>query len=183
MAADSVASQACLSEFLPESDPAPANTPAKILRQKKPLHLSAPLHLFLQTASPQKPKNSSPRTSPRFSARRIVAILFSFLIILVAFPSGVHSGTQNQPVQTGSPQTDNNKSPIKKVARAQKINPHAPAIDGRLDDSAWEHGEWYTDFIQFHPYEGQVPTEQTAFKILYDNSHLYVAIRCYDSQP
>lgn len=71
----------------------------------------------------------------------------------------------------------------KKVALAQRINPKPPAIDGKLDDPAWGHGDWYTDFVQFHPYEGQAPTEQTAFKVLYDDSHLYIAIRCYDSKP
>ncbi|MGQ9800521.1 MAG: DUF5916 domain-containing protein [Candidatus Saccharicenans sp.] len=113
------------------------------------------------------------------SAERVAAILFSFLIILAAFPSPAGSQT----AQSGSPQTINNKQPVKKVAQARKINTHAPTIDGKLDEPAWEHGEWYTDFVQFHPYEGQPPAEQTAFKILYDDSHLYLAIRCYDSQP
>ncbi len=86
---------------------------------------------------------------------------------------------QNQAVSAAGEK----KQAQKKVALARAITPHAPSIDGKLDDPAWEHGDWYSDFVQFHPYEGQSPTEQTAFKILYDDSHLYIAVRCYDSQP
>jgi hypothetical protein len=32
------------------------------------------------------------------------------------------------------------------------------------------------------PYEGAKPSQETAFKILYDNKHLYVAIRAYDKE-
>jgi hypothetical protein len=34
----------------------------------------------------------------------------------------------------------------KKVYHVKHINPHAPVIDGRLDDPAWEKAEWATHF-------------------------------------
>lgn len=58
-----------------------------------------------------------------------------------------------------------------------------PTIDGMLDDLCWENIEWGTNFIQFEPNSGENPSQQTAFKILYDNENIYVAIRCFDNQP
>lgn len=90
--------------------------------------------------------------------------------------------SQIAPAQSISPTSPNPNLNQKKISYAHRINPHPPTIDGRLDDPAWQTGEWFSDFVQFHPYEGQPPTEQTAFKIVYDDSHLFLAIRCYDSQ-
>ena len=56
----------------------------------------------------------------------------------------------------------------------------APEIDGRLDDQAWQQGEWAGDYIQQLPVEGAKPARPTALKILYDERHVYVAIRAYD---
>jgi hypothetical protein len=56
-----------------------------------------------------------------------------------------------------------------------------PVIDGRLDDEAWQkEGEWAGNYTQNMPTEGALPTEQTELKILYDDKHLYYAIRAYD---
>jgi hypothetical protein len=71
----------------------------------------------------------------------------------------------------------------KRVYTAHRINPHPPVINGVLDDPAWQSGGWQGDFIQREPYEGQPPTEQTAFKILYDDKNIYVAVKAYDSRP
>lgn len=58
-----------------------------------------------------------------------------------------------------------------------------PRIDGSLDDPAWDRVEWSGDFIQREPAEGQPPTGQTAFKILYDNRNLYIAYEAFDPEP
>lgn len=59
----------------------------------------------------------------------------------------------------------------------------APAIDGILDDEAWEEVEWSGDFTQLEPNKGTAPSQKTAFKILYDAKNLYVAIRAFDTEP
>lgn len=71
----------------------------------------------------------------------------------------------------------------KRLYTAMPINPHPPVIDGKLDDPIWEKAEWAGDFIQREPYEGKEPSQKTAFKILYDEKSLYVAIRAFDSEP
>ncbi len=55
-----------------------------------------------------------------------------------------------------------------------------PRIDGRLDDPAWQEGEWAGDYIQQLPTEGAEPSHPTELKILYDDDNVYVAIRAYD---
>ena len=58
-----------------------------------------------------------------------------------------------------------------------------PRIDGRLDESAWDLGEWQGNFTQQQPV-GNVPgTEKTYVKVLYDRTNLYVSIVCNDSEP
>ena len=65
-----------------------------------------------------------------------------------------------------------------------EINPeNAPKIDGYLNDEIWEKVDWGTDFIEVDPDENTTPTEQTKFKILYDQKHLYVALLALDSEP
>ncbi len=73
--------------------------------------------------------------------------------------------------------------PVKKVYTTHAVNPHAPVIDARLDDPAWAKVEWAGDFVQREPNEGKAPTQQTSFKILYDEKNLYVAIRAHDNEP
>ena len=67
--------------------------------------------------------------------------------------------------------------------KAQKLVGQAPDIDGMLNDKAWKEGTWAGNFTQFQPYDGKKPSQKTEFKILYDNNFLYVAIRCFDTEP
>ena len=66
---------------------------------------------------------------------------------------------------------------------AKKTNPYSPEIDGRLDEPVWEKAQWEKGFIQSAPYEGQSPSQQTAFKILYEGKNIYIAVRAYDTEP
>jgi hypothetical protein len=77
----------------------------------------------------------------------------------------------------------NADSPVKKVYVTSNINPHPPVIDGKLDDPVWAKVPWAGDFIQRNPYEGKEPTQATAFKILYDERNIYIAVKAYDNEP
>jgi len=55
-----------------------------------------------------------------------------------------------------------------------------PVIDGRVDDPAWNQVEWSGDFVQRQPANGEPPTQQTDFKVVYDDRALYVAVRAHD---
>jgi hypothetical protein len=67
-----------------------------------------------------------------------------------------------------------------RIYDATRLITKPPVIDGRLDDEAWTQGEWSGRYTQQMPAEGAPPTEQTELKVLYDDKHLYYAIRAYD---
>ena len=70
----------------------------------------------------------------------------------------------------------------KKVYNAYRIEV-APAIDGIFDDQAWQSGEWAGGFVQHEPYEGRPPSQQTQFKLAYDDVNIYLAIKALDDSP
>ena len=58
----------------------------------------------------------------------------------------------------------------------------APAIDGVLDDVAWAEAALLGPLTQVEPVVG-APTQRTEVRLLYDDDHLYVGIRCFDTEP
>lgn len=81
------------------------------------------------------------------------------------------------------PDIEVKKSFAKKSYFTKPVEGTVPTIDGLIDDPIWETVAWGGDFIQYQPYEGEAPTQNTAFKILYDANDLYIAYRCYDTEP
>ena len=59
----------------------------------------------------------------------------------------------------------------------------APVIDGVLDDVCWQNAPVISDFTQVDPVQGAAPTERTEVRVLYDQDHIYFAVRCYDREP
>jgi hypothetical protein len=56
-------------------------------------------------------------------------------------------------------------------------------LDGIPTEAAWDAVPWEGNFVQHEPSEGKPPSQQSAFKILYDNRFLYIAYRCFDTSP
>lgn len=71
----------------------------------------------------------------------------------------------------------------KRTYQAERLITTAPRIDGKLDDIAWNQGQWQDGFVQFEPYNSSKPSHETKFKLLFDDNNIYVAIRAYDSAP
>ena len=59
----------------------------------------------------------------------------------------------------------------------------APVIDGLMNDECWDLVEWSGNFTQTDPAENKPPSQDTKFKILYDNDNLYVFFRAFDTEP
>jgi hypothetical protein len=74
------------------------------------------------------------------------------------------------------------QSPEKKRYKATKIT-SSIVIDGKVNEEAWQQGEWVDDFTQFEPYNGKNPSQKTEFKILFDENNIYVAIKSFDTSP
>jgi hypothetical protein len=56
-------------------------------------------------------------------------------------------------------------------------------LDGLLQDPVYSQTRAISDFIQQEPHEGELATERTELWIFFDDSTLYLAVRCLDSQP
>ncbi|MBU0984160.1 MAG: carbohydrate binding family 9 domain-containing protein, partial [candidate division Zixibacteria bacterium] len=69
--------------------------------------------------------------------------------------------------------------------KATRINPHAPVIDGNLDDPVWTSSKvtFVRDFTQRYPNEGAAPSESTLVAVVYDDHAVYFALKMFDSQP
>ncbi|MEO1049891.1 MAG: DUF5916 domain-containing protein [Bacteroidota bacterium] len=90
----------------------------------------------------------------------------ALLIFLCAIPFFVHA-----------------QSTERKSYTTKWVEGEPPAIDGFGTDKAWQQVEWSGDFTQRFPNEGEKPSQQTSFKILYDAKNLYVLIRAFDTEP
>jgi hypothetical protein len=71
----------------------------------------------------------------------------------------------------------------KKKYFTKQLNGVAITLDGIHTEDAWNTVEWGGDFTQWQPNEGKPPSQQTNFKILYDEKFLYIAYRCHDLAP
>jgi hypothetical protein len=76
-----------------------------------------------------------------------------------------------------------NENIPQRIYQTERVNGEAPVIDGLINDKAWDLVEWTGDFTQREPDDGAEPSQQTAFKIVYDDDNLYVLIRAFDTEP
>ena len=74
-----------------------------------------------------------------------------------------------------------NEYPKRSYTTASISNATPIAIDGNINEEAWDAVEWTTDYVEFEPDNGTAPSEQTKMKIVYDDKNLYVAFICYES--
>lgn len=96
-----------------------------------------------------------------------LTLFYGIIVLFLAFSHHLIAQTQ---------------TPVKKYT-SSRIQGIAPAIDGIINDREWQGVEWQGDFVQREPLDGASPSQQTSFKILYDDNNLYVAVRAYDSVP
>ncbi|MBI4586531.1 MAG: carbohydrate binding family 9 domain-containing protein [Planctomycetes bacterium] len=71
--------------------------------------------------------------------------------------------------------------PQRELKAARVIRP--PAVDGSLNDDAWKEAESGGPLVQVMPEPGEEPTEHTDFRVVYDDSTLYIGVWCYDREP
>jgi hypothetical protein len=77
---------------------------------------------------------------------------------------------------------DTLQTQIKKQFKAVEIS-IPPTIDGILDESVWNLGNWEGDFTQHEPYNGKEASQRTEFTILFDKDNFYVGIKAFDTSP
>ena len=52
--------------------------------------------------------------------------------------------------------------------------PEPLAVDGRLDEPAWQAAAWSEPFVDIEGYDRPLPRWRTRFKMLWDDSYLYI---------
>ena len=75
---------------------------------------------------------------------------------------------------------DYNTVRFSRNAEATRTNQEI-AIDGRLDETAWQTASPAGDFVQWEPSPGEEATEPTEVRFLYDDVNLYIGVICYES--
>jgi hypothetical protein len=82
----------------------------------------------------------------------------------------------------GARQTSNTRSthaqPVPSAVAAERKTP--VAVDGKLDDAAWQSATPITEFTQSDPDEGQPVSERTEVRFMFDSDALYIGARMFD---
>ncbi|MBK8884695.1 MAG: carbohydrate binding family 9 domain-containing protein [Bacteroidales bacterium] len=110
--------------------------------------------------------------------KSLPATLLSFLFLFPAYAFASFAGGENPQdtvVKTGAV--------VQPVYTTSRLVTPRPAIDGKLDDECWKHGNWAGDYHQYIPNEGAKPTYPTVFNIQYDDKFIYIAFRAFDGEP
>src|SRR5260221_5893166 len=116
--------------------------------------------------------------SARSSSRRLpFPFLLAPALAAACLATAAHAAQAPKPPDPATP--FGRKYPPR-IYDAQRLQGKPPTVDGHLDDEAWKQGEWSGNYTQQAPTEGAPPTMPTELKILYDDKHLYFAIRAYD---
>ncbi len=56
-------------------------------------------------------------------------------------------------------------------------------IDGKLDDEGWRDAAPGTGFTMWDPDRGALPSEETVFKVVYDEDAIYFGVACLEKDP
>ena len=56
-------------------------------------------------------------------------------------------------------------------------------VDGRLAESIYDTVPGIGEFVQQEPNEGAPPTQATEIWVLFDDTHFFLSVRCWDTEP
>jgi len=93
-------------------------------------------------------------------------MLLRFCLLLLLIPTILTANTNRSPKTVTTVRT-----------------PVPPVIDGQMDENVWMQVNPLTDFLQYDPVFGSLPSQPTEVFILYDDRAIYVGARLYDSAP
>jgi hypothetical protein len=65
----------------------------------------------------------------------------------------------------------------------ERVPDNSIRIDADPSETVWESVEWSGNYIQTQPYDSAAPSQNTAFKTVYDDNAIYFLIRAFDTAP
>lgn len=101
------------------------------------------------------------------------------MLALLAFALVAPSPQLGQIPPPGPAATAPQAPPLRRIADGEP----RPRIDGDLSDPIWEHATPLGGLVQVEPVRGGAPSESTEVLLCYDSRALYIALRCFDSDP
>ncbi len=107
--------------------------------------------------------------------RRTSRILPSAALILITLVTS--------PTVAGAQRAPGNADPMQLSATRLPDGTPPPMLDGKVAEDAWLRVEPYATFTQTDPMEGAPASERTEVRVLFDKTHLYVGVICFDSDP
>jgi hypothetical protein len=119
-------------------------------------------------------------------------VLTLALPIACALPAAGQSNSQDGPV-AGRVVIDGSPAPVLPAsitrdatgrATVRAIRLSAPlTLDGVLDEDVYSDFQPFGDFVQVTPVAGAPSSERTDVWVMFDETHVYVTCRCWDSSP
>ena len=104
------------------------------------------------------------------------------LVAVAALPTYAQSPTIDGPPAPVAPEVITRAPNGQATVRAIKLT--APLkVDGILDEEVYSREKPFGGLIQVTPRYGEQQTERSDVWITYDNTHIYLSCRCYDSAP
>ena len=111
---------------------------------------------------------------------------FLFVISILVFGLVLNSAADSRDKSENKP-PEIDKETLKKAQEAKAVKAirvnSSINLDGILQEEVWKANEPATDFVQRDPNDGAEPSEKTEAWVAYDDTHLYVAAYCHDSDP
>jgi hypothetical protein len=83
---------------------------------------------------------------------------------------------------TVRPEANGRENPVPSIQAAQ-VNGDPIKVDGKLDESVWVTAPAGTGFKIWSPNRGELPSEETIFKVAYDDDAVYFAVACLEKDP
>ncbi|HSA56704.1 MAG TPA: DUF5916 domain-containing protein, partial [Gemmatimonadaceae bacterium] len=104
------------------------------------------------------------------------------LVLAWTHAAGAQSPPIDGPPPPEAPETITRRADGQATVRAIKLS--APLrVDGVLDEEVYAREKPFGGLIQVAPSYGEPQTERSDVWVLYDDQHIYVACRCWDSAP
>ena len=106
---------------------------------------------------------------------RVVRLFTPFLLVV---PIAAQSqGSAATPVSSAN---GGHSVPVPSAQAARRSAPIA--LDGQLNEAAWQAATPVTDFTQIDPNEGQPATQRTEMRFLFDEGSLYVGAKMFETE-
>ncbi|HZI29891.1 MAG TPA: hypothetical protein VFD64_17100, partial [Gemmatimonadaceae bacterium] len=113
---------------------------------------------------------------------RLTTVGSAILLTLTAMGSGAQTPTIDGPPAPVAPETITRAANGQATVRAIKLTSPLK-VDGVLNEEVYTREKPFGGLIQVTPKYGEQQTERSDVWITYDDTHIYLSCRCYDSAP